>query len=350
MSNIDLLARQLVRDIVPYESARRIGGDGDIWLNANEAPDCFDFTIDSSNLNRYPEFQPQVLINAYATYSGLATDQILATRGADEGIELLIRTFCEPATDKIAICPPTYGMYSVSSETCGVAIETIALDENLELDFAALKASNAKLFFLCAPNNPTGNMIDHVALVELAKNKLGKAIIVVDEAYIEFSHIGSTVSLIADNSNIVVLRTLSKAFGLASLRCGFTLASAEVINLLAKVIPPYPVPGPVAQIAIQALSEQGIALMQKRVSALNIIKQVFAAKLNKLSCVKHIFSDNGNFLLIRFDNSPLVFKALSAAGIIARDFNNKPRLENCIRITIGSESEMAATLDVLTGI
>ena len=131
MSHIKLLARKTVQTLTPYLSARRIGGNGDIWLNANEAPDNNEYQLDSSNLNRYPEFQPPQLINAYAQYAKLTTDQVLTTRGADESIEILIRTFCESGLDSILICPPTYGMYAISAETCGVAIVEVQLQATL---------------------------------------------------------------------------------------------------------------------------------------------------------------------------------------------------------------------------
>jgi len=139
MSNIKKLARKTVQALTPYLSARRIGGNGDVWLNANEAPDCSIYQLDSSKLHRYPEFQPPQIINAYATYAKLNADQVLTTRGADESIEILIRTFCEPSIDSILICPPTYGMYAISAETCGVAVKEVQLQANFDVDYEAVK-------------------------------------------------------------------------------------------------------------------------------------------------------------------------------------------------------------------
>ena len=356
MSNIKKLARKTVQALTPYLSARRIGGNGDVWLNANEAPDCSIYQLDSSTLHRYPEFQPPQIINAYATYAKLNADQILTTRGADESIEVLIRTFCEPSLDSILICPPTYGMYAISAETCGVAIEEVQLQTNFDVDYEAVKKAvlasdgKIKIVFLCAPNNPTGNMLDKSKLADLLTATAGKALIVADEAYIEFCPEFTQTDLIADHENLVITRTLSKAFALASIRCGFTLAQPSVIEMMSKVIAPYPVPAPVAQIAEQALSANGLEVMRDRVVVLNNNRLVLANALTKIDCVVDIFPTTGNFLLVRFKDSAKVFNAFADDGIIMRDFANKPRLENCIRITIGNSDEMKKTLDTLNSL
>jgi histidinol-phosphate aminotransferase len=354
MSQIKQLARQSVQALTPYLSARRIGCSGEVWLNANEAPDCSNYQLDSSHLNRYPEFQPPALIEAYAKYSQHCTpQQVLATRGADESIEILIRTFCEPNQDAILICPPTYGMYAISAETCGVAIKEVALDSQFNVDYQAIEeAVNAskspiKIIFLCAPNNPTGNVLDRDKLTTLLKSTLGKALIVADEAYIEFCPEQSQASLIAQHENLVITRTLSKAFALASIRCGFTLAQSSVIEMMSKVIAPYPVPEPVAQIATQALEASGLEIMAQRVKSLNKNRSLLLDELEKLTIVTELFPTTGNFVLARFKDSKKVFNAFSENGIIMRDFANKPRLGNCIRMTIGNEKEMQTTIKTL---
>ena len=356
MSNIKKLARKTVQALTPYLSARRIGGNGDVWLNANEAPDCSTYQLDSSKLHRYPEFQPPQIINAYAAYAKLNADQVLTTRGADESIEILIRTFCEPSLDSILICPPTYGMYAISAETCGVAIEEVQLQANFDVDYEAVKKAvlesngKIKIVFLCAPNNPTGNMLDKNKLADLLTATAGKALIVADEAYIEFCPEFTQTDLIADHENLVITRTLSKAFALASIRCGFTLAQSSVIEMMSKVIAPYPVPAPVAQIAEQALSADGLEVMRDRVVVLNNNRLVLANALTKIECVVDIFPTTGNFLLVRFKDSAKVFNAFADDGIIMRDFANKPRLENCVRITIGNSDEMNRTLNTLNSL
>lgn len=353
MNNIQRLARKAVQALTPYLSARRIGGNGNVWLNANESPNCSTYQLDSRKLNRYPEFQPPELIKAYADYASVKSSQVLTTRGADESIEILIRTFCEPGSDSILICPPTYGMYAISAETCGVAINEVPLASNFDVDYLAIEQavthidSSIKIVFLCAPNNPTGNMLDNHKLISLLQATQGKALIVADEAYIEFCPALTQIDLIAQHENLVITRTLSKAFALASIRCGFTLAQSSVIEMLSKVIAPYPIPEPVAQIAIQALSKNGLAVMYERVKTLNNNRQLLKDELQKLECVTEVFQTTGNFVLVRFKDSAKVFAAFSDDGIIMRDFANKPRLENCIRITIGNEAEMQATLTTL---
>ncbi|MDW1632312.1 aminotransferase class I/II-fold pyridoxal phosphate-dependent enzyme, partial [Vibrio sp. Y176] len=180
--------------------------------------------------------------------------------GADEGIELLVRAFCEPGQDAILYCPPTYGMYAISAETIGVERKTVPLTSDWQLDHTGIESNldNVKLVFVCSPNNPTGNLVKREDIVSLLEMTKDRAIVVMDEAYIDFCPEASTVDLLAQYPNLAILRTLSKAFALAGLRCGFTLANEELINVLLKVIAPYPVPVPVAEIAVQALSEAGL--------------------------------------------------------------------------------------------
>ncbi|MGE6237979.1 histidinol-phosphate transaminase [Aeromonas media] len=343
------LARRVVRALTPYQSARRIGGQGHVWLNANEAPLAYPFTIEGNRLNRYPECQPAEVVNGYAAYAGVNPSQVLVSRGADEAIELLIRTFCEAGEDQILICPPTYGMYAISAETCGVGIVEQPLTASRQPDWPAIadRLSDVKLVFLCSPNNPTGDLVGRKGLIALLEKARERAIVVVDEAYIEFCPEGSVVDLLDQYPNLVVTRTRSKAFALTWHRCGCTLGTPEVIARLAKAIAPYPIPEPIAQIAAQALSPMGLALMQERVQELNKQKALIKAELLRLGCVKEVFEDKGNFVLVRFTDGAAVFAAMKAAGIILRDFSSKPGLDNSIRITIGYQGEMDAVLTVL---
>lgn len=348
MKDISTLARESVQRLTPYQSARRIGGTGDTWLNANESPKSESYSLDCERLNRYPEFQPDELINRYADYANVSTEQLITTRGADEAIELLIRTFCEPKEDSILINTPTYGMYEVSAETCGVNIIKQPLNEDFSPNYTAIKSqlSQTKIVFLCAPNNPTGNLIERTKLIDLLE-AASNTIVVVDEAYIEFCADNTQTDLISKYTNLVILRTLSKAFALASIRCGFALADKGIIDLMLKVIPPYPVPEPVAQIAIQALSQVGIARMEQQVQQLNELRESFKDALILLPNVRRVFPTTGNFLLAEFTDSKVVFEGMSQKGIILRDFSSKPMLKNCIRITVGSPQEMDYTLTAL---
>ncbi|WP_133623313.1 histidinol-phosphate transaminase [Erwinia sp. LJJL01] len=340
-STIQDLARANVRALTPYQSARRLGGNGDVWLNANEYPLAVPFELSQQTLNRYPECQPKLVIERYAAYAGLTPEQVLVSRGADEGIELLMRAFCEPGQDAVLFCPPTYGMYSVSAETIGIEYRTVEAGEDWQLNLPAIadQLDGVKLVYVCSPNNPTGNLINPEDLRQLLEMTRGKALVVADEAYIEFCPQASLAGWLKDFPHLVILRTLSKAFALAGLRCGFTLASAEVIALLMKVIAPYPLSTPVADIAGQALSDQGIALMRQHVAELIATREQLIADLRSLDCVEQVYESDTNYILARFTASSQVFKTLWDQGIILRDQNKQPGLAGCLRISIGTREE-----------
>ncbi|WP_312240051.1 histidinol-phosphate transaminase [Pantoea sp.] len=339
--NIEDLARANVRALTPYQSARRLGGNGDVWLNANEYPLPVPFELSQQTLNRYPECQPKVVIARYAAYAGLAPEQVLVSRGADEGIELLMRAFCEPGKDAILFCPPTYGMYSVSAETIGIEYRTVEAlpDWQLNLPAIADQLEGVKLVYMCSPNNPTGNLINRDDIRALLEMTAGKALVVADEAYIEFCPEATLAGWLQDYPHLVVLRTLSKAFALAGLRCGFTLANKPVIDLLMKVIAPYPLATPVADVAGQALSEEGVALMRQHVAELNANRDWLSAQLQQTAGVEQVFPSETNYILARFTDSPRVFKTLWDQGIILRDQNKNRGLAGCLRISIGTRDE-----------
>ncbi|MDX2368981.1 MAG: histidinol-phosphate transaminase [Colwellia sp.] len=359
---IEKLAREELVDMVPYQSARRLFASGDadqakskIWLNANEAPGTGEYQISSENINRYPDFQPDNLLNAYSYYCGLERTQILATRGADEGIELIIRSFCRAYQDSILICPPTYGMYAISAENHGAGIVKVPLQESgqgmqLNLDALTSQVGKVKVVFLCSPGNPTGNLLskeDIVTAIELFKDS---AIVVVDEAYIEFSPEQTSIDLLAKYDNVIVLRTLSKAFALAGLRCGFTLASKDIITLLSKVIAPYPISAPVAEIASKALSTD-LDKMSQRVQTCNSLKATLSTWLSAQNWCSEIFGSDANFVLFRCINpqeKQRIFDTLVEKNILIRDQSKQMQLENCLRISIGSEHEITQLKEVLS--
>ncbi|WLI77658.1 histidinol-phosphate transaminase [Kosakonia sp. H02] len=347
--SIEDLARKNVRELTPYQSARRLGGKGDVWLNANEFPTAVAFDLTQQSLNRYPECQPKAVIENYAQYAGLKPQQVLTCRGADEGIELLIRAFCEPGQDAVLFCPPTYGMYSVSAETFGVEYRTVFAREDWQLDLQGIadKLDGVKLVYVCSPNNPTGQIINPQDIRALLEMTRGKAIVVADEAYIEFCPQATLAGWLSEYPHLVILRTLSKAFALAGLRCGFTLANEEVINLLLKVIAPYPLSTPVADIAAQALSPQGIVAMRERVAQILAERQYLVSALREIACVEQVFDSETNYILVRFTASSAVFKSLWDQGIILRDQNKQPSLSGCLRITIGTREESQRVIDAL---
>lgn len=343
------LARKNVKEMTPYMSARRLGGKGDVWLNANEYPIAPEYQFNECSLNRYPECQPKDVIFNYAAYAGVANDQVLVCRGADESIELLIRAFCEPSKDAVMFCPPTYGMYSVSAETFGVEQKVIPAMPDWSLNIEAIRDNlqNTKLIYICSPNNPTGNIIDNKDLATVLEMAAKHALVVVDEAYIEFCPQYSVASWLAQYPNLVILRTLSKAFALAGLRCGFTLASTDVIEILLKVIAPYPLSTPVAIIAAQALNMDGIATMKQRVATITDNRIALSEALRELSVVEKVYPSEANYILVRFKEGNTVFKTLWDQGIILRDQSKQPGLTNCLRITIGTETENVRVIDAI---
>lgn len=338
---MEKLARKQIQALKPYLSARRIGGTGDVWLNANESPFNNEYKTDFARLNRYSDCQPKAMIDAYAAYAGVKPEQVLTSRGADEGIELLIRAFCEPNEDAILYCPPTYGMYAISAETIGVERKVVPLTDEWQLDLDAITANldNVKLVFVCSPNNPTGNLVERNDIISLLEMTKDRAIVVMDEAYIDFCPEASTVDLLAKYPNLAILRTLSKAFALAGLRCGFTLANQELIDVLQKVIAPYPVPVPVAEIAIQALSEAGLARAKFQVLDLNANRAYLQAGLYMVPNLT-VYEGWGNYLLVKFPDGDALFKAAWEHGIILR---NSP-IKDCVRISVGNREECEKTL------
>lgn len=357
MSAANKLARKELIDMVPYQSARRLqAGYGEfqskIWLNANEAAGNGEYTLSGDCINRYPDFQPDNLINAYSSYSQLPANCILATRGADEGIELLIRTFCRAYQDNILICPPTYGMYAISAQNHGAGVIKVPLvDSQLDLDGLAAQTGNAKIVFLCSPGNPTGNLLSQDDVLKAIELFADNAIIVVDEAYIEFCPEASAAKWLAKYDNLVILRTLSKAFALAGLRCGFTLASPDIIQIISKVIAPYPVPAPIAEIASAALNVNGLQSMNDRVNQVTTLREQLISWLEQQAWCCEVFLSHANFVLFRCENSDtklFVFEQLLSNDILIRDQSKQEQLANCLRISIGSESELELLKKTLT--
>jgi histidinol-phosphate aminotransferase len=362
--NISALARDSVKAIVPYASARSSMSGGTVWLNANENALAPEYQL-SGSYNRYPECQPPALIAAYAAYAGVNTSQLLVSRGADEGIELLIRSFCEPKTaglsaaklseadkssgDCILICPPTYGMYAISAESNQVSRTIVPLLPDFTLNLSAMfEAATPKLVFICSPNNPTGDLIPRQQILQVLDFYRDKALVVVDEAYIEFAPDASVLNLLSDYPNLVVLRTLSKAFALAGLRCGFTLAAPEIINALKKMIAPYPLAAPVAEIATQALSKAGQVRMKQSVVVINQLRDQFIAFAKTQTAVKQVYPSSANYVLLQVADAADCVAKIAAQGILIRNQSSQIGLSQVVRVSIGSPSEMALVTTALS--
>ena len=342
--SIQLLLRDDLTALKPYQSARRIGGKGKIFINANESPfsNVNTADLDLTDINRYPEQQPEQLIQAYARYANVKPENLVCTRGADEAIELLIRTFCNVGKDSISYFTPTYGMYGISAQTCGIDTVEIPFNDDYSLPNEWANKARSKLTYICNPNNPTGTLLKPVDIeAVLKRNPFG--LVIVDEAYIDFCYSNSVASLITQYPNLVVLRTLSKAFALAGLRCGFLIASTQVTEQVLKVLAPYPVSVPVEQIALQALSKQGIETMQRQVAQIEAKKSIFIEALRPYC--KNFEASATNFVYVEFYDVDLVWNLLVKNEIIARKYSVE-KLKNGIRFTIGSNDEMHTLINL----
>ena len=345
------LVRPDILALTAYSSARKESKGGRVWLDANENPETP--SAHQPLFNRYPEPQPAALVAQLATLYGISPAQVLVTRGSDEGIDLLLRTFCRAGQDAILITPPTYGMYVVAAGIQGARTVTVPLirEANFALDAAAVLAAvtpEVKLVFLCSPNNPTGGLLDHGAVLSLVRSLAGRAVVAVDEAYVDFCGSPSLAAEIATHPNLVVLRTLSKAYGLAGARVGTTIADPAVIAVLQKVIAPYPVPTPVLMAALAALTPAGLVAARTSVATLVAARTRLAAALAQLPAVKRVWPSDANYLFVEVADAAKTMAAGRDAGVIWRDRSKD--VSNCIRITVGSAAENNATLEVLSAL
>lgn len=342
------LARPDILALSAYSSARKEAKGGRVWLDANENPETP--AAHKPLLNRYPEPQPADLVAQLAALYGATPARCLVTRGSDEGIDLLVRTFCRAGQDAILITPPTYGMYVVAAGIQGARCVTVPLirEKNFALDAEAVLRAvtpEVKLVFLCSPNNPTGGLLDRAAIMSVVRALASRAVVVVDEAYVDFSGQPSLAAEIPAYPNLVILRTLSKAFGLAGARVGTTIADPAVIAVLQKVIAPYPVPAPVLTAALAALTPDGLAAARESVRQLVAERQRLLAALPRVPAVKHVWPSDTNYILVEVADAAKAMAAGRAAGVIWRDRSKD--VPNSIRITVGTAEENNQTLEVL---
>ncbi len=341
MFNLENITRKNILEMKPYSSARsEFKGQADVFLDANENPN-------ETLLNRYPDPLQIQLKTEIAKLKEVSVNQIFLGNGSDEAIDLLYRAFCEPGLDNAYIFPPTYGMYTVSAAINNVQVVELPVDSDFQLpSFNSIKDSldTAGLLFICSPNNPTGNVIDRKIIQEYANNFQG--LIVVDEAYIDFSNEKSNISLLTDLPNLVVLQTFSKAWGLAGARLGMAFASKEIINTLNKIKPPYNVNTLSQKEALLALKNASETQLQ--IESIIEEREKLILQLSQLNNVVQIFPSEANFLLVEFKNAENVFKILIEKGIIVR--NRTKQVNGCIRITIGTAQENALLLNTLKDI
>ena len=283
---------------------------------------------------------------------GIDPGQVLVTRGSSDAIDLLIRCFCRPAEDDIVICPPTFGMYEVYAQLQGAGIIKVPLDvqQGYALDLAGIEtvlSPRTKLLFVCSPNNPTGNRIATEQIDSACRAVKGNGLVVVDAAYIEFSSSDPTRELLDRHDNIVILRTLSKAFGLAGIRCGAALASAAIIDLVGCILPPYVYPTPCADAALAGLSADDE--LNQRVATLRSERQRLSAALANLPGVEQVLPSEANFVLVRASEPARLVAAAKDGGVLIRDFSWDPFTPGCLRITIGSAEQNDQLLAALAG-
>lgn len=348
MSVLDL-ARPELRAMQPYSSARMEAHGGQVLLNANESA-WAPLGDHGLGCNRYPEPQPAELVATLAALYGVRHEQLLVGRGSDEAIDLLVRAFCRAGQDAILIQPPTFGMYSACARIQNAAVLEVPLADDFSLDVDAVLAAvtpAVKLVFVCTPNNPSGQCVPRESIERLLQMLDGKALLVVDEAYIEFAYERSVAELIDRYEYLAVLRTLSKAWALAGVRIGCLLANPEVIALLRRIMPPYPVPLPCVAAAMAALSDAGQVQARKHLVMLRNEHERVRGELAALAGVRAVLPSQANFVAVRFDDAGATYQRLLAAGVVVRDVRRYPKLGDALRITIGTPEENDTMLAVL---
>ncbi len=340
MIDINKLVRKNIASLVPYSSARdEYKGEDAVFLDANENPF-------NSPLNRYPDPHQQKLKLLISELKQVPAKSIFLGNGSDEAIDLLIRAFCEPGKDNIISIKPTYGMYKVCADINNVEFREVLLDGNFQADTAGLlgKAdNNSKLMFLCSPNNPTSNSLNRKDLLLLIESFPG--LVIVDEAYIDFSTAGSLNAELTKYPNLVILQTLSKAWGMAGIRLGMAFADETIIGILSHIKYPYNINILTQRAALEHLSD--IARKEQWIKRIITQRESLYRELVKLPIVKQVLPSDANFLMVRFNNPKEVFAYLIGKKIIVRDRSRVALCEGYLRITVGAEEENKMLMSAL---
>jgi histidinol-phosphate aminotransferase len=343
MSDALKLIRQELLSIKPFDSTR-VGFENGLLLDANESPWDY-YSEEGVQLNRYfDSMNDPFLLTTLSHYYQVPTAQILLTRGSCEGIDLIVRAFCRSYQDSIVVSPPTFSVFAQCALMQGASVISVPLqkEHNFALDPEELLAAvtdNTKLVFICTPNNPTGNLIPIDTIITIIKALQGKSMVIVDEAYMEFAQGQSTAQLVSEFSNLVVLRTLSKAFGLAGSRCGILIAQNPLIKILAGMMMPFPFALSTIHDVKHALTPQKLATMQAQIAYIQEQRDIFKADLLKLPLVKKIWNSEGNFLFVEFYHIQLIHDACQKNKVLVRHFIGNSHYENCLRISVGLEAE-----------
>lgn len=344
MFDINRIVRNNIRNLVPYSSARdEFHGEAKVYLDANEN------SLGSPLLkwyNRYPDPQQLALKEKITRIKGITAEHIFLGNGSDEAIDILYRAFCEPGRDNVIICPPTYGMYEVSANINDIAVKKVPLTPGFQLDLEALEEAvdaQTRIIWLCSPNNPTGNSLDR-GDIELVLNNFD-GLVVIDEAYVNFSRQRSFIPDLADYPNLVILQTLSKAWGLAALRVGMAFASAAVIEIMNRIKPPYNINEASQKLAADALGE--VEQVNEMIRILVSERDRLEAALTSQGKVITVFPSDANFLLVRVPDARRLYEFLLGRGIVVRDRSSQPGCADCLRITVGTPAENDLLLSAL---
>ncbi|MFZ1305321.1 MAG: histidinol-phosphate transaminase [Ferruginibacter sp.] len=333
---LDNLVRDNIKNLKPYSSARHeFTGTASVFLDANENAYGSPLGV---RYNRYPDPLQWQLKFQLAKIKGVPAEYICIGNGSDEIIDLAYRIFCNPGKDNVIICPPTYGMYAVNADINDVEIRKVNLTETFQLDVEGIMQAtdtNTKLLFICSPNNPTGNNMNR-ADVELLLNNF-PGIVIIDEAYINYSKQKTFIQELTEYPNLVVMQTLSKAWGLAALRLGLCYASLDIIDLFNKVKPPYNINEASQQMALEAL--QNTEQVNEWIKEAVLQKEILINKFNSFSFVKTVYPSDANFILIKVDDADLLYQYLASNEIVVRNRSKEAGCDNCLRISIGTPEE-----------
>jgi histidinol-phosphate aminotransferase len=344
MFSIDKLLRENIKNLTPYSSARdEYQGEASVFLDANE--NAFGSPLEQQ-YNRYPDPLQFEVKKRLTEIKGVPPRNIFLGNGSDEAIDILFRSFCNPGVDNVILVPPTYGMYQVSANINDIAVKNVPLTEQFQLNLEGIAEAideHTKLIFICSPNNPTGNSIDRTDVETLLAHFSG--IVVVDEAYINFSRQKTFIQELTEYANLVVLQTLSKAWGLAGLRVGMAFASEEIIEVMNKVKPPYNVNEASQQLALQALGN--IELINSWIKETLIQRDNLVLGLKHFDFVVDIYPSDANFILVKTTDANGIYNYLVNKGIIIRNRSKVELCEGCLRITVGTPAENSILLETL---
>tara|TARA_B100001964_G_scaffold109390_1_gene122198 strand:+ start:42822 stop:43877 length:1056 start_codon:yes stop_codon:yes gene_type:complete len=340
--NIKDLVRPEVLNLKPYVPAKKVLDK--IRLNANESPYSVTRSASEDSLNLYPDARPDEIRSMVASYLKISSENIVITRGSTEAIDVSIRTFCVPDKDGILVFPPTFEMYKFYAEIQGIKMHTILLDKEnrYSLDMKAIEIfdpNQAKLIFICSPSNPLGHTLSDESIFRVCEHFSESGLVILDGAYVEFDDDGIYQKVLSKFDNVIMLRTLSKAFGLAGVRCGALISSPEICQFIERVIPPYSFSTPAVNAVVDSLSDEGIKESKRNIKTLLEDRKWLSQALESLDTVTEVFPSHTNFILVRVNEAKDFCQKANDSGFLLRDVSYQPMLDNCVRITVGNSEQ-----------